>query len=38
MIGIVEVARQHNSCDCMTLPGDYRNGYSIDDFLKMDLT
>ena len=35
---IVEVARQHNSCDCMTLPGDYRNVYSIDDFLKMDLT
>ena len=35
---IVEVARQHNSCDWMTLPGDYRNVYSIDGFLKMDLT
>ena len=35
---IVDAARQHGSCDYMTLPGDYRNLYSIDDFLKMDLT
>ncbi|MBR3277495.1 MAG: protease complex subunit PrcB family protein [Lachnospiraceae bacterium] len=33
---IVETARQHGSGDFMTLPGDYRNAYSIDDFLKMD--
>ena len=33
---IVETARQHGSGDFMTLPGDYRNVFSIDDFLKMD--
>lgn len=33
---IVETARQHGSGNFMTLPGDYRNVYSIDDFLNMD--
>lgn len=33
---IVETAKLHGSGDCMMLPGDYRNVYSIDDFLKMD--
>ena len=33
---IVETARQHGSGNFMTLPGDYRNVFSIDDFLTMD--
>ena len=33
---IVETARDHNSCQFMTLPGDYRNVYSINDFLTME--
>ena len=33
---IVETAREHNSCQFMILPGDYRNVYSINDFLTME--